>query len=216
VPELIASGRDADVYALDADRVLRRYRRGGDTAAEAAVMAYLRGLGFPVPAVHDAAGPDLVLERLDGETMLAAILGSRLDRDTGVAVLVDLHERLHALPARVGARPGDRILHLDLHPENVLMTSGGPVLIDWRNADEGPPDRDVAMTALILAQVALWDDPLPAAAARAGLAAFQARVAPPRAAQLRHVVAMRRANPTMTASELADLDRAAALVRATG
>jgi Ser/Thr protein kinase RdoA (MazF antagonist) len=213
VPELIASGRDADVFALDGGRVLRRYRHGGDTAAEAAVMTYLRGHGFPVPAVHDAAGADLVLERLDGETMLAALTGGRLDADAGMAVLVDLHERLHALPARLGARPDDRVLHLDLHPENVMMTSRGPVVIDWRNADEGPPDRDVAMTALILAQVTLWDDPVLASAARAGLRLFQARAAPPRAAQVRHVVAMRRANPTMTAGELADLDRAAALLR---
>jgi hypothetical protein len=31
----LASGRDADVFAIDADRVLRRYRDGGDVTAVA-------------------------------------------------------------------------------------------------------------------------------------------------------------------------------------
>ena len=75
----LASGRDADVFALDDGRVLRRYRAGGDVAAEAAVMAYVADLGFPAPAVHEARGTDLVLERLDGPTMLAALLAGHLD-----------------------------------------------------------------------------------------------------------------------------------------
>lgn len=210
---LLASGRDADVFALDDHRVLRRYRGGGDTAREAAVMAYLARLGFPVPAVHDARGPDLVMERLDGETMLAAMIAGRLDTVAGVRLLVDLHDRLHALPARIGAHPGDRVLHLDLHPDNVMLTVRGPVVIDWRDSDEGPADRDVAMTALILAQVTLWEEPPLVAAARAGLDAFHDRAATPRRRELDHVVAMRRRNPAMTAQEVADLDRAAALVR---
>jgi hypothetical protein len=38
-------------------------------------MAYLAGAGFPVPRVHDASGPDLVLERLGGRDMLADLSG---------------------------------------------------------------------------------------------------------------------------------------------
>jgi hypothetical protein len=37
-PTPLASGRDADVFAIDAGRVLRRYRTGGDVSAEARVM----------------------------------------------------------------------------------------------------------------------------------------------------------------------------------
>jgi len=33
-----------------------------------------------------------------------------------------------------------RIVHLDLHPENVMLTVSGPVVIDWRNATDGDPD----------------------------------------------------------------------------
>jgi aminoglycoside phosphotransferase (APT) family kinase protein len=201
----LASGREADVWALDDGRVLRRYRHGGDAGPEAAVMAYVGAAGYPVPRVYSAEGTDLVMERLDGETMLDALLGGRLCLAAGADLLVDLLGRLHAIPGRV--------VHLDLHPENVLLTSRGPVVIDWRNAAEGPPGRDVAMTALIMAQAALWDDATVAAAARAGLDAFQERAEPPAHADLLHVVGMRRRNPTMTPAELAALDDAAALVR---
>jgi aminoglycoside phosphotransferase (APT) family kinase protein len=192
------------VYALDDRRVLRRYRQGGDTAAEASVMARVAAAGYPVPRIHSADGPDLVLERLDGATMLTALVAGRLALDAAADLMVDLLARLHAVPGR--------IVHLDLHPDNVMLTARGPVVIDWRNAAEGPPDRDVAMTALIMAQAALGDDPAVATAARAGLAAFQARAPRPVRVELDHVVAMRRRNPTMTADELAALDEAAALV----
>jgi Ser/Thr protein kinase RdoA (MazF antagonist) len=212
--ELIASGREADVYALGTDRVLRRYRHGGDTAPEASLMAYLTAAGYPVPIVYDSAGPDLVLERLAGQTLLAAALAGTADTATVATVIADLHERLHAVPARTAASPADRILHLDLHPDNVMLTANGPVVIDWRNATEGPADRDVAMTLLIMAQVSLWPvEPALTAAARDALEAIGGLLPPPSAAALAWVLAMRRDNPTMTAAELAQLDQAAALVR---
>ncbi|MEV6306568.1 phosphotransferase [Actinoplanes sp. NPDC051861] len=153
--ELIGSGREADVYAIDQHRVLRRYRHGGDVADEADVMAYLWDLDFPVPRVFDAAGTDLVLERLDGPTMAAA---GDLTVPEAAEMLAGLHRRLHAVPPRLARRPGDRILHLDLHPENVMLTARGPVVIDWRNVREGSPDVDVALSAIILAEVAISPD----------------------------------------------------------
>ncbi|WP_432979395.1 phosphotransferase [Dactylosporangium sp. CA-233914] len=152
---LLASGRDADVYALDELRVLRRYRRGGDVTAEAAMMRYVSDHGYPVPRVYSAEGADLVMERLDGPTMLQALSDGTLDLHSGATVLADLLERLHKVRVRSATDPGTRILHLDLHPENVVMTEGGPVVIDWRNSTEGPPELDVAMTALMIATVAV-------------------------------------------------------------
>ena len=38
---LIGAGRAADVYALDGQRVLRRYRTGDSAEREAGMMAYL-------------------------------------------------------------------------------------------------------------------------------------------------------------------------------
>jgi Ser/Thr protein kinase RdoA (MazF antagonist) len=45
---------------------------------------------------------------------------------------------------------GDDILHLDLHPLNVLTTADGPVVIDWPNARRGNAMADVAHTWLVL------------------------------------------------------------------
>lgn len=75
----IGVGRDADVYALGPDRVVRRYRRGGDVGREAGIMRHLAAHGYPVPVVYRAEGPDLEMERLDGPTMLAMLVAGDLD-----------------------------------------------------------------------------------------------------------------------------------------
>jgi len=161
--ELIGSGRSADVFALDRDWVLRRYRGGGDTAAEAVVMAYVAEHGYPVPRVRDIARTgrdplpptDLVIQRLRGTSLLEALRrGTVTAAETG-AVLADLLNRLHRIPARLSTGAGDRVLHLDLHPDNVMLTPDGPVVIDWCNSREGPPGLDWGMSALILAQAAV-------------------------------------------------------------
>jgi len=77
-PTPFAAGREADVYALGGDRVLRRYRTGADTAAEAQVMSYLADHGYPVPRVHAAAGSDLVMDRIGGPTMADALLAGEI------------------------------------------------------------------------------------------------------------------------------------------
>jgi hypothetical protein len=56
----------------------------------------------------------------------------------------------------------DKLLHGDFHPDNILLTSDGPVIIDWIDATMGHPLADVARTSL-LARVAnpppntLWE-----------------------------------------------------------
>src|SRR5258708_7010366 len=68
---LMGAGRTADVYEIDADRVLRRYRIPFDVGPEAGLMTYLRQAGFAVPEVFDADGSDLVMARIRGTDMLA-------------------------------------------------------------------------------------------------------------------------------------------------
>jgi aminoglycoside phosphotransferase (APT) family kinase protein len=46
---------------------------------------------------------------------------------------------------------GNALCHLDFHPDQVLMTAGGPVIIDWMTALQGHPLADVARTSVILA-----------------------------------------------------------------
>jgi Ser/Thr protein kinase RdoA (MazF antagonist) len=204
---LLAAGRDADVFELDAGRVLRRYRAGGDVSAEAAVMRHVAGHGYPVPAVHAAEGTDLVMDRLTGPTMFESLLAGELAMDDGAAMLAGLLDRLHAIPASAPARS---VLHLDLHPQNVMLTARGPVVIDWRNATEGPAELDVAMSALILAQVAVAGAPPGVDELLDGLLR---RVGPAAARGLDGALARRRRDPNLTAREQTDLDSAAALVR---
>jgi len=154
VPTPLASGREADVFALDDKRVLRRYRREADTSAEAATMAYVGSLGYPVPQVFETRGNEMVLERLYGPTMAQAFATGDLTLEAGAEMLADLLRSLHELPPWQES-PGDCVLHLDLHPENVLLTGRGPVVIDWCNARLGEADLDTGLSALIVAQVAV-------------------------------------------------------------
>jgi RIO-like serine/threonine protein kinase len=110
---------------------------GADVAAEAAVLRYVAGCGFPVPRVYRAEGADLVMDRVDGPTMASTLLAGMLGLPDAARQLADLHHRLHELPPRLSTDPAVRVLHMDLYPHNVLLSSAGPVVIDWSNPREG-------------------------------------------------------------------------------
>jgi aminoglycoside phosphotransferase (APT) family kinase protein len=152
---LVGTGRSADVFEHDSGEVLRRYRTPRDTAREVAAMEHARAAGYPVPAARALSETDIVMERLTGPTMLND-LGRRPWRiGRHAETLAELHRRLHAidapdwLPEPLGE--GDSLLHLDLHPDNVILTPRGPYVIDWPNAARGPALGDVAHTWLVLA-----------------------------------------------------------------
>lgn len=44
----------------------------------------------------------------------------------------------------------DRLCHGDFHPDNVLLTASGPVIIDWIDATAGHPLTDVARSSLLM------------------------------------------------------------------
>jgi tRNA A-37 threonylcarbamoyl transferase component Bud32 len=125
---------------------------------EARIMEYVRARGFSVPAVEEvsADGLNMVLERIEGPDMVA-MMGNRpwtiprLGR-----TLADLHRELHELTAPdwlVDAPVGHGValLHLDLHPLNVMMSARGPVVIDWARACRGDPAVDVAVAWILIA-----------------------------------------------------------------
>ena len=207
-----ASGRDADVYVVDEHKVLRRYRDGHRITAEAELMRYAGLRGFPVPTVHHVDGPDMVIQRLSGPTVAEAALDGRLTPTELGLMHADLHRRLHAIPVPSGTT-GNSLMHCDLHPENVLLTADGPVVIDWRDATEGRPEFDIAMTAIILAQVAL--DPAfrdLSDLIRESLAVYlEASISP--SPQLEAALTHRGNNPTLSQEELALLPAQAALIR---
>jgi aminoglycoside phosphotransferase (APT) family kinase protein len=151
--KLVAAGRASEIYELGDGRVLRRFLAGGDSEREALVMEHARSQGYPVPRVLEVTDEALVLDRIEGPTMLAELRRRPWTLRRHAALLADLHEKLHEIDAPPGlaaAGPGERLLHLDLHPDNVILSPTGPFVIDWTNALRGEPALDVAMTWVIL------------------------------------------------------------------
>ncbi|MFG6196436.1 phosphotransferase [Nonomuraea sp. JJY05] len=216
VGELLGSGRTADVYAIDDERVLRRYRIPIDARREAAVIAHVAGHGYPVPDLYPGAraATDLVMGRLPGPTMLRAMLDGEITAEEAGGTVARLLRRLHEIPALASADPGDRVLHLDLHPDNVMLTPRGPVVIDWCNSQDGPPGLDCAMSAVIFAQAAV-DEIEFAHVARRALVALVAGLGPAMdfGDGLDRARARRAADQALTEREVGLLDAAVASIR---
>jgi aminoglycoside phosphotransferase (APT) family kinase protein len=150
--KLIAEGRASEIFDLGDGRVLRRFKRGGNPEREALVMRHALERGFAVPRVLEVKADALVLERIEGPTMLQELLRSPTSVHEHASLLAQLHERLHDIEAPAGLEavvPGTRLVHLDLHPENVILSPSGPVVVDWTNAGRGDPAFDVAVTWVI-------------------------------------------------------------------
>jgi aminoglycoside phosphotransferase (APT) family kinase protein len=154
VVKLLAEGRDSQVFALDETRVLRRYREPRCLPREVAVMELARANAYPVPRVHDLTATDLVLDRVDGPTMAEDFIRHPWRMREHAHTLASLHHRLHDIVApdwlHTPLGDGPVILHLDLHPLNVILGPEGPVVIDWTNAGRGNGDADVALTWVLL------------------------------------------------------------------
>jgi hypothetical protein len=126
--------------------------------------------------VFDADGPDIVMEKVDGPTMLADLARRPWRLASHAALLARLHGQVHAVPAldwlRAPFGAGETLLHLDLHPENVLMSARGPVVIDWEGAGRGPAEGDVALCWLVVATSEVPGPPWQRAVGRAGQRLF--------------------------------------------
>jgi aminoglycoside phosphotransferase (APT) family kinase protein len=148
--KVLGAGRASEIIDLGDGRVLRRFKAGGNPEREALVMRHAAAHGFPVPEVHEVHDDALVLEFVDGPTMLAEVLQDFTRLDEHAALLARLHVQLHDLQVPPEFGQG-RLLHMDFHPDNVLLSSRGPVVIDWAIARAGEPELDVAMTWVICA-----------------------------------------------------------------
>ena len=144
----------------DGDAVLRVGARvAGEVLAASAAAGHV-----PVPRVLDRLELDgvsaILLERLPGRP--AGELAR--DRPEVAAAAGRACGALHDALARVACPPGlrdapgagggrRRLLHLDLHPFNVLVDDAGEPtgVIDWANAAGGDPELDRARTWSVLA-----------------------------------------------------------------
>jgi len=180
-------------------------------------MQYVAARGYPVPRVEDvrAAGTELVMERVDGHTMLDVLVSRPSTARENAASLAALHRQLHDVPAPDWLDPfvitGGCIVHMDLHPLNVILAPRGPVLIDWTNARSGPGAADVALTWLVLVAAELPDTSWAAARelfVREFLGRFE--LAPVRAVMLA-VTAWKCEDRNMRPSEVTAMRRLAAI-----
>src|SRR5213082_1329243 len=134
-PKLIAAGRASEVFDLGGGRVLRRFKSGGDPEREALVMRHARLHGYPVPEVFEITADALTLERVEGPTMWEVAAGRPSMVRAHAGLLAQLHRDLHEIDApeplpAVGE--GNRLLHLDLHPANVILSRSGRSRLDER------------------------------------------------------------------------------------
>jgi Ser/Thr protein kinase RdoA (MazF antagonist) len=140
-------------------RVGNRARVDIELAAAAAASAVL-----PVPEVSDRADlgdmTAVLLDRLPGQPAAVAALGNAALAGTVGRACGTVHAELATVPAPqplraaplTAAADGQALLlHLDLHPLNILV-SGGEVtgVLDWANAAAGDPMLDRARSWTIL------------------------------------------------------------------
>jgi aminoglycoside phosphotransferase (APT) family kinase protein len=155
---LLASGRDSDIFEYGPGLVLRRSREGRSMKLEARIMDYVRAQGFPVPAVDEMSpdGLDMVIERIEGPDMVAMMEKRPWTIRQLGRTLAGLHRRLHDMTAPdwlpdAPVGHGVSLLHLDLHPLNVMIGPRGPVVIDWARACRGDAAVDEALAWVLMA-----------------------------------------------------------------
>lgn len=164
-----ATGRLWKVTTAEGVYGLRLALSEASAVAQRAAMAAAAAAGLPVPEVlrevHTPAGIGLVISWLPG-TMVSemlfqdAVRARRIGQRCG-----EVHRTLHTIPAppplTLSTRwaeppfdplpPGDSLLHLDFHPNNVLIDSGRVCgILDWENAIGGDPLLDLARTRCIM------------------------------------------------------------------
>jgi aminoglycoside phosphotransferase (APT) family kinase protein len=80
------------------------------------------------------------------------LLGVRASLSTTIRQVATIPPDLKtdALSLLASFADDNKLCHGDFHPGQVLMTSAGPVIIDWMTAQQGHPLADVARTTIIL------------------------------------------------------------------
>ncbi len=88
--------------------------------------------------LHSKSGADMpaLREKLGSGVESASEVPEHI-RDNALRILTDLPD-------------GDSICHGDFHPDNIIMSRSGPVIIDWSDGVIGHPAADVARTVVLV------------------------------------------------------------------
>jgi hypothetical protein len=160
--EVTLEGRFGMVLSrLDGPTLLQLTRSGAMTFGQAGAI-----LASVCLSVHKMPPPpDIISLRDSMDGPLLGIVPKHIA--TGILALI---ERL---------RPGDGLCHGDLHPDNVIMTADGPRLIDWIGAVRAPAAFDLAISHILLTELApeVADDPERPRAVNAAAQSEYARLA---------------------------------------
>lgn len=109
-----------------------------------------------VGSPHDAAALARELAAIQLAVLAAGIppnvpdLVDRTHRKITAAAALSPEERSEAIEVAGQLPRGAALLHGDLHPGNVLMSSRRPVVIDWFDATIGHPVADIARSSLLM------------------------------------------------------------------
>lgn len=151
---LINVGSEWELRHYGPEHVVRTSTRGLDLSREAEALVAVNAAGFPVPRFVEQLEPSsIVMERLDGPTMLEDLTSRPWTLGKHAKNLARLHRALGAVAApshweRVSE--GESVVHLDLHPGNIKISSRGPVVLNWSRSARGSSAFDAAVTYVIL------------------------------------------------------------------
>jgi tRNA A-37 threonylcarbamoyl transferase component Bud32 len=83
---------------------------------------------------------------------LPGLPSQRQQIEAGIAAARDLPEDRQEAARRYLAQlpEGEALCHGDFHPDNIILTPRGPVIIDWLTGSRGHPLADVARSSLIM------------------------------------------------------------------
>ena len=184
---MIARGRTAEIFLWKDNQVLKLFLDWCPAhwiEEEARGTQAVHKVGLPVPAVEGIVEVEgrlgIVLERVEGPSMLGLLTSKPWKLFRLARVLAELHAEMHSrevpeLPSqrrgleraiqREDVLPvntkevvlkaleklpnGSAVCHGDFHPDNIIMSSRGPIIIDWMAVKQGNPLADVARTSLL-------------------------------------------------------------------
>ncbi len=151
---LINVGSEWELRHYGPDHVVRTSTQDLDLSREAEALEILASTGFPVPRLAQRLSTSsLVIERIDGPTMLEDLTSRPWTLSRHAKNLARLHKALGKIPAPTdweSVSDGGSIVHLDLHPGTIKMNNGSPVVLNWNRSARGSSSFDAAVTYVIL------------------------------------------------------------------